>query len=621
MRFACVLIAVALAVPVLAFAQRANYRIEIDAPQELVEPLRTQTLIGRWRTDATFEPRQLPLFVERAREEALLVAQAAGYFSARVTVTLTEGQGETAPDAPAPAVPAPVVPVDPTMPQVAPRASSDAALPTVRIAIDAGARTTVNRVRLVLLGAAVRDGLEPKFAQRWSLPEGSFFRTVPWELGKRQLLEFLQQRGYLRAHVVSSQADIDPVATTASLDVVVDSGPRLMFGESTVRGLSRYPPSIIDALYPWDVGDPYSFEQVQTLADRLRTEGHFGSVTVLPDLVALEADPQRMDVPMTIEVRERASKYLTLGGGFSTDQGFRALAGYNHRNMFGRAWTMESGALVETVRRRIFVNGMTPYDGNGHRWQTGLRNEVADVSGELTATNTVYFGRGKRADEIEYFLSLQYQSEHRTVDADPQPITDQSRALTLGYAWLLRRVESRVDPRTGYTVSAQVSGGVEGLGSDRSFVRFYGRAMKFVPMPRDSVLAGGLLVGLLEVGEVFADSSDGIPSDNLFRAGGAQSLRGYDYQSLGVREGNAIVGGRVLAIASLEYQHPIQGAWYGAVFVDVGNAADSWSDYRSVRGTGVGLRWRSPVGPINLDVAYGADVQEWRAHFSVGFAF
>ena len=411
------------------------------------------------------------------------------------------------------------------------------------------------------------------------------------------------------------------MATTASLDVVVDSGPRLRFGDATVKGLSRYPRSVVDALYPWDVGDPYSFEQVQTMADRLRTEGHFGSVTVLPDLTALEADPQRMDVPMTVEVRERASKYLTLGVGFSTDQGIRALVGFNHRNVFGRAWTMESGALVETVRRRIFVNGMTPYDGNGHRWQTGLRNEVADISGELTSTDTVYFGRGKRADEIEYFLSLQYQSEHRSVEADPEPITDQRQALSLGYAWLLRRVDSRVDPRTGYTVSAQASGGVQGLGSDQTFVRLYGRVMKFVPMPKDSVLAGGLLVGFVEFGQVFADSSKGIPGDNLFRAGGAQSLRGYDYLSLGVREGNAIVGGRVLAIASLEYQHPIQGAWYGAAFVDVGNAADSWSDYRAVRGTGVGLRWRSPVGPINLDVAYGADVQEWRAHFSVGFAF
>jgi translocation and assembly module TamA len=618
MRLARALMAVAVAAPVLAFSQQANYRIEIDAPQELVESLRTQTLLGRWRTDPEFEPTQLPLFIERVREEALSIAQTNGYFSARVTVTQRDGApgATTAPAATA-------APPDSAgaSPPPTTRGSAETRLPTVRIEIDAGARTTVNRVRLALQGDAARDGLEAAFVQRWPLPEGTFFRTEPWELGKRMLIEFLQQRGYLRASIARSNADIDPAATTASLDLVVESGPRLNFGESTIRGLSRYPRSLVDALHPWDPGDPYSVEKVQTFVDRLRSEGHFSSVTVLPDLVAVEADPQRMDVPMNVEVRERSAKYLTAGLGFSTDQGLRALAGYTQRNLFDRGWTLDSGALVESVRRRVFVNGMTPYDGNGHRWQTGLRYEVTDISGQITSTNTAYFGRGRRSDQIEHFVSLQYQLEHSSIAADPEPITEQAQALTLGYAWLLRRVDSRIDPRDGYTVSAQVSGAVEGLATDRSFVRFYGRFMKFVSMPRDSALAGGLLVGLLETGWVVSDSRSGIPSDNLFRTGGAQSIRGYSYQSLGVPQGNAIVGGRVLGLASLEYQHPIRGDWFGAAFVDVGNAADAWSSYKAVSGTGVGLRWRSPVGPINLDVAYGADVKEWRAHFSVGFAF
>ena len=617
MRLARVLAAIAIAAPVFGFAQQANYRIEIDAPRELVEPLRTQTLLGRWRTDPDFEPTQLSLFIERAREEALAIAQSQGYFSARVTV---EQVADADVEQRAPALPQVSESAAPGA-AAARRDGPDARLPTVRVAIDAGARTTVNRLRLALQGPAASEGLEATLVERWPLPEGSFFRTDPWELGKKLLIEFLQQRGYVRARISSSNADVDPQATTASLDLVVESGPRLNFGESTVRGLSRYPRSLVDALQTWDQGDPYSFDKVQTFVDRLRADGHFTSVTVLPDLVAVETDPQRMDVPMTVELRERRSKYLTAGLGFSTDQGLRALGGYTQRDLFDRAWTLDSGALVESVRRRVFVNGMTPYDGNGHRWQTGLRYEVTDISGQITSTNTVYFGRGRRGDEIEHFVSLQYQMEHSSVAADPAPITDQRQALTLGYAWLLRRVDSRIDPRDGYTVSAQVSGAAEGLATDRSFVRFYGRFMKFVPMPRDSVLAGGLLVGLVETGWVVSDSSSGIPSDNLFRTGGAQSIRGYAYQGLGVPEGNAIVGGRVLGLASLEYQHPIQGDWFGAAFVDVGNAADSWGAYRPVTGTGVGVRWRSPVGPINLDLAYGVDAKEWRAHFSVGFAF
>jgi len=573
-------------------AQQANYRLEIVAPAELVETLRTRTLAGRWRTDPEFEPDQLPLFVDRAREEAQVIAQAAGFFSAKVRVT-----------------------------QTAPEAGDASALPVIRIEVDAGARTTVNRLRLELQGEAAADGLESLLRAGWPLPEGSFFQTARWELGKRQLLELMQQRGFLRARIADSRAEVDPEATTASLTLVVDSGPRLRFGETTIGGISRYPSSIVEALIPWNVGDPYTFEAVMTMQDLLRSEGHFTSVTILPDLAAVEADAQREDVPVNVEVRERRAQRVTLGLGFSTDKGVRGLAGYDHFNVLGRGWIAETGVLAETVQYRMFANLRTPFDRAGHHYRGGARSERLDVSGELTETDTVFFGRGRRRGDIESFVSLQYQTEDSSIDSDAGAIRGSSSALTLGYAWTLRRLDSRIDPRDGYTLNAQLSGAAEGFGSDRSFARLWGRAMRFWSMPQDSRLAGGMLVGLVEAGYVLAGSRDGIPSGNLFRTGGAHSIRGYDYLDLGVPEGNAIVGGRVLALASLEYQHPIQGNWYGAAFVDVGNAADRWADFSAVRGTGVGVRWRSPIGPLNLDVAYGDEAQRWRVHFSVGFTF
>jgi len=574
--------------------QTANYRLEIDAPEPLVAPLSTRTLLGRWRTDPEFERDRLALIVERSREEAQAIAQAAGYFSAVVEVELLD----------------------------APPAGADArAVPLIRVRVDAGALTTVNRFRLELRGHAADERFAPALLERWPLPEGTFFRTAQWELGKRQLLEQLQQSGYLRAKIAHSLAQVDPEATTASLEVVVDSGPRLRFGAATVRGLARYPRSIVEALQPWDEGDPYAFDSVLAFQERIRDEGHFTSATVLPDLAAIQEDPQRLDVPVTVEVRERQAQRVTLGVGFSTDQGPRGLIGYEHHNVLGRGWTAETGVLVERVRRRLFATGRTPFDADGHRYQVGARSERWDVSGELTDTNTFYVGRGKRIDDIEYFLSLQYQTERRAVDAVGAAITGQRAALSLAYAWNLRRVDSRIDPQRGYTISAQVSGGVKGAGSDRTFARLYGRAMRFWPMAEHSALGGGLLVGLVEGGMVVAGSREDIPSENLFRAGGSHSIRGYPFLGLGVREGNAIVGGRVLALASLEYQHPITPTWSGAAFVDVGNADDRWDRFKAVRGTGLGLRWRSPVGPINLDFAYGDAVHRWRAHFSVGYTF
>lgn len=591
-RFAAFLAFVAAVLGPLAAAPAsaaANYGLKVDALAELVEPIRTRTLVGRWIDDPAFDPAQMPLFLERAKTEAEAIAQAAGFFSAQAQVSYEPGSAEH--------------------------------LPVVRIDVDAGARTTVNRFDFVLEGPPQVQKLRQRLLERWPLPEGTFFRSAPWQSGKRLLIDALQQRGYVRARIVESEARVDPESTTAALTIRVDSGPRLDFGSMTIDGLSRYDASIVRALAPWE-GDgrrPYDFDEMLVFQARLRTSGYFDSAEVLPDFAAVLADPQLDTVPLRVELSERRAQRVTFGVGVSSDEGARALLGYEHRNVFGRGWQLESGVLVQRVRRRVFASLRTPQKASGHYYQGGARIERFDVQGELTDKQTAFIGEGKRSLDTDRFLSLQYQTEQRNVRGIGD--VESTRALTLSYAWSRRRLDSALDPRRGYTIDAQLSGASHSLLSDRSFVRFHARTMRFWPMPSDSFLDGGILIGLAEIGQVFAAARDGIPSENLFRAGGTSTIRGYDFLSLGVREGRAVVGGRVLALGSLEYQHPVRRDWYAAAFVDVGDAADTWGRYDAVAGYGVGARWRSPVGPVSIDLAYGEAVRDWRVHFSVGYAF
>ena len=165
-------------------------------------------------------------------------------------------------------------------------------------------------------------------------------------------------------------------------------------------------------------------------------------------------------------------------------------------------------------------------------------------------------------------------------------------------------------------VNLQLGGASQTLLSTRSFVRAYSRALQIVPFGRhDRIHVRG------EAGAVWADSRDGIPSEFLFRAGGDQSVRGYDYQSLGVTKGSSIVGGRFLGVATIEYQHDFTPQWGGALFVDGGNAADTPSALKPVYGYGAGVRWITPAGALNLDIAKPQENGRVRLHFTLGARF
>jgi len=112
-----------------------------------------------------------------------------------------------------------------------------------------------------------------------------------------------------------------------------------------------------------------------------------------------------------------------------------------------------------------------------------------------------------------------------------------------------------------------------------------------------------------------------VPDDFGFRTGGARSIRGYKYLSIGRELHDAIVGASSLAVASVEYMRYFNERWGVGVFVDAGDAAESFGDMKLAVGYGVGARVRTPAGPLFLDVAYGQRERSLRLHFSLGIAF
>jgi len=492
------------------------------------------------------------------------------------------------------------------------RLDDEAGRLTARFAIDPGAPVIVEAVRVDFVGAlmAADSAVAAKaevWRAAWALLPGQVFRHVQWEEGKRELLRALARDRYPLAVIAKSEATVDPQKHTASLVVLVDSGPAAVFGELRIEGLSRYSRSIVENLNPIRPGEPYTYLKLQEFQTRLVDSGYFAGVTV--------DAPARSDgiAPVRVWVEERESRRLAFGIGYSTDTGTRLQGEFRQLDFLGRGLQLGTRLKLETRAHSARVDLFFPTDATGYRDRLIAETERKDVQG--TDTDKVVFtaGRARKRGDIETDVSINYITENERVTGASR---DSRAAVTGNYSYTIRRTNHPLFPDRGYLLNAQVGGAPGILVAEQTFLRVYGKAVRYFKAGED-----GVLTLRAELGSVYARGTRDVPSDYLFRTGGDQTVRGYAYQSLGVHQGTAVTGGRALGVLSAEYTHWVSEAWGIAVFYDAGNAADDFRSFHLARGYGAGARWRSPVGPLNLDVAHGRDEGKFRLHFSVGLAF
>jgi translocation and assembly module TamA len=556
-----------------------RFHVVVDAPRALTDTLSASLGLVRWESYADMTQDLFDRLAREAIDEAHEAAATEGYFSANVDVTVDTSR-----------TPA-----------------------QVTVHVTPGEPTQIRGVDVRVAGPASEDPVAgapaiDKVRSEWRLPVGAIFRQAAWTDAKARAVATLAAERYAAAKLTSSEADIDPDTRAANLRVDIDSGPPFRIGDLKVEGTQRYDASLVRNYSTLARGAPYLLTDLDQYMRRLNATGYFASVHAVIDTDPAHAD----DAPVTVSVIEAPPKRIETGIGYSTDKRFRASLNYRDVDFAQRALQFTADVQVEQLGQTGSLRLVRPPDASGWSLAGVASVERTDVSNLVTETTTL----GGRRISLDERNQWQYGGAF-IVDRQRPSGADTVEAHSLYFdverAW--RRMDDLAAPTRGYATLLQLGAGVPGV-SSRGFGRVVARFAAWHPIDRENDLSARL-----EGGAVLASSRNGVPSTLLFRTGGDQTVRGYAFDSLGVREGDATVPGRYFALASLEATHWFRESIGAAVFVDAGNAADEVRDLEPALGYGVGARVRTPIGPLRLDIAYGARAHGVRIHFSVGLAF
>lgn len=495
-----------------------------------------------------------------------------------------------------------------------PRLSYSTQAQDLRLKVEPGPRVLVRDVKLLIEGD-MTDAQRQALLSVWPLKQGMPFRQADWSRAKQILLTQLLASDFRAASLHDSRADIDVPAQAADLTLVYHSGAAYRFGPLLIRGLESYDSELIDRYNRFvKPGEPYNEAALTALQAALQASGYFASVQVSTQPEEARADAEgQLRLPVHLRLRERAPHRLSFGAGASSNTGARVEAMYSTTNLAWQAWKLNTGVRLEEKRQTLYADVFLPPAHANYLPSLGMAIEHSDIAKLKTERQAFSIQRAQKRGSVDAKYLLNWEQE----DKEPWGgIATRNRALVADSQFNWYQLDSLVNPRRGQALLLKLGVASRAMASDQDFVRTQARFQQYFPVgARDTLSLRA------EVGYTFASSKDGIPESYLFRTGGTNSVRGYGYQSLGVRNGDAIVGGRYMTTLSAEYTHWLENAWGMAFFVDAGNAIDSLDDIRLKYGAGVGARWLSPAGPIAVDLAWGEESRMPRLHFSLAIPF
>lgn len=492
---------------------------------------------------------------------------------------------------------------------------------SISIRVEPGTPVRVREWKVGIEGEANDDtsvyGALAGFAPR----KGEVLDHTLYEASKSKVSRTLAGRGYFDADFAAHRVEVTRADNAADIDLRWTSGARYALGEAT---FSQTPKTIIrdellQKLVGWTPGEAYDDLELERLRRSLVALDYFGLVEILPQ----PENAKDKVVPVQVNLTPAPRSIYTAGVNYGTRSGAGFSLGMERRYLNTRGHKALAQLDYANKRKAATVQYRVPAFAWLDGWYTASL-QVADEQTDSLDTRRLEFvasRSGQFNDHLNLVASMHVLRERWSYFTLNKPTLEYQYA---SFAFPSLRaeyidVDDRLAPRRGAGGTLTLRGGKGGTDGDATFAQLHASAQWFHGFDADSRL---IVRG--EAGHTFTNELLALPPSLRYYAGGDRSVRGYGWREIGPRIRNSVgesyaLGAANVVTASIEYEHYFKGPWGAAVFVDSGSAFDGKRPDMHT-GVGIGLRWRSPVGPVRIDIGRGLKSPDspFTLHLNIG---
>ncbi|MBQ9601359.1 MAG: outer membrane protein assembly factor [Neisseriaceae bacterium] len=491
-----------------------------------------------------------------------------------------------------------------------------------QVRVDLGEQTKIDNVSVALLGDILMDDdlalyYKDAFAN-WSQPVGDAFKQDNWSSSKASVLSAVTRKKYPLAKLVHTQATINPQTKKAELSVNVESERPIYFGALNISGSQRYDNSVAEGLAQFKTGDAYDLDKLLDYQQALEQDSHYSGASVQADFEQIQDDK----VPINVVVSEAKRHKVEAGLRYDSEYGVGGSLGYDYYNLFNRGYIGSVYFDADKYQTSVAVGISQPRQSNGHYWTSNVaykRDKTQSLETQTISSGLWYV---RDSNNIEARYGIEFVGEDTKLPKDNINL-GHSYATMLTASWRRQNINTQLRPKNGYYFDGKIGTTLGKMLSSSMMARIYGHAGYFFTPENEKI---GTFIARSALGYVYTKDDilgGNVPSSLMFRTGGSTSVRGYELNSIGqnVFYSNTVYPDRAMAVISGEYQYPFKKDWSIAVFHDMGGTARKFQDISWRHGTGLGLRWFSPIAPFSFDIAYGHHDKKLRWHISLGTRF